>query len=186
MFKRIIAVSIMVISMAVADEGMWLMSQISELGVEEKGLTLKANEIYDAENPALYNAIVWLGGCSASFVSPDGLVLTNHHCAYSSLQRSSARDGADYIRNGYIAKDRSSELPAPGQYAYILTSIEDVSKDIFKAARKASDLTQREMLINKEIRNIVEATENNRDDIYCMVVKLFEGREYRKYTYTKY
>jgi Peptidase S46 len=186
MFKRISFVILICFSLTFADEGMWLMSQIQDLDLNKKGFNISAKEIYDPENTSLYNAIVWLGGCSASFVSPEGLVITNHHCAYGSLQRASARDGIDYIKEGFLAEDKSKELPAPGQYAYVLTGIEDVSKDIFKAARKASDLTERETLIKKEIRDIVNKTENNQDDIYCKVVKLFEGREYRKYTFTKY
>ena len=186
MIKRISIILIACFSLVLADEGMWLMTQIKDLDLESKGFSIKAHEIYDENEPSLHNAIVWLGGCSAAFVSSSGLVLTNHHCAYGSLQRASARDGFDYVREGYLADDQSKELPAPGQYAYVLTSIEDVSKDIFKASRKASDLTQREFFIKKKIRDIIEETEDNREDIHCKVVKLFEGREYRKYTYTKY
>ena len=186
MTKRILLSLLICFSFIFADEGMWLMSQIKDLDLEDKGFIISDDEIYNPETTSLYNAIVSLGGCSAAFVSADGLVLTNHHCAYGSLQRASARDGVDYVKEGYVAPDRSRELPAPGQDAYVLTSIEDVSKDIFKAARKANDLTQREFLIKKMIREIINETENNRDDIYCKIVKLFEGREYRKYTYTKY
>lgn len=186
MFKRLIIVILMGISLTYADEGMWLMSQIKDLDLENKGFNISAEAIYDQEKGGLYNAIVWLGGCSASFVSSQGLVLTNHHCAYGSLQRASARDGVDYIKEGFLAEDQSKELPAPGQYAYVLTSVEDVSKDIFKAAKKAADLTERETLIKKMIRDIIEETENDRDDIYCEIAKLYEGREYRKYVYTKY
>jgi hypothetical protein len=186
MIKRISIILLFCFSMVFADEGMWLMSQIKDLELDEKGFVITDKEIYDDKAPSLHNAIVWLGGCSAAFVSQDGLVLTNHHCAYGSLQRASAKDGIDYVKLGYVAEDITRELPAPGQYAYVLTSIEDVSKDIFKAARKASDLTQREFLINKKISELVEETEDNREDVYCKIVKLFEGREYRKYTYTKY
>lgn len=186
MFKRCLIILLICISFVFADEGMWLLSQIEDLDIESKGFSITAPEIYDPENPSLHQAIVWLGGCSASFVSPNGLVLTNHHCAYSSLQRASARDTVDYVKLGYLANTQTEELPAPGQYAYVLTSVEDVSKDIFKASRKANDLTQRETMVKKAIRDIVEETENNQDDIFCKVVKLFEGREYRKYTFTKY
>jgi hypothetical protein len=186
MLKRITTFILIAFSFALANEGMWLMSQIKDLDLANKGYIIPAEQIYDESNQSLHNAIVWLGGCSASFVSPKGLVLTNHHCAFGALQKASARDGKDYINNGFLAMNSTQELPAPGQYAYVLQSIEDVSKDIFKAARKASDLSQKELLINKRIREIEEETENNRADIYCSVVKLFEGREYRKYVYTKY
>ncbi len=186
MKKRIAITLIIVFSLLSADEGMWLMSQIKDLDLQSKGFNISAEEIYKENGPSLHRSIVWLGGCSAAFVSPKGLILTNHHCAYSSLQRASARDQKDYIKEGFLANNYSQELPAPGQYAYVLQDIQDVSKDIFKAVRKASDLTQREIMIKKKIREIIKETEGNSPYVYCKVVKLFEGREYRKYTYTKY
>ncbi|MBN2780714.1 MAG: S46 family peptidase [Candidatus Marinimicrobia bacterium] len=174
------------LSLIYAEEGMWLMSQINDLDLSDKGFKITADSIYQTGKPGLYNAIVWLGGCSASFVSPDGLLLTNHHCAYAGLHRASALDSVDYIRDGFIAANQGEELPAPGQFAYVLTAIDDVTKDVLKAARYAGDLTEREKLMDKKCTQIVEETEADRDDIHCEVVKLFEGSEYRKYVFTKY
>lgn len=186
MLKRIFIILLFTLSLVFADEGMWLMSQIKDLDLQEKGIEISAEEIYNEEGISLHRSIVWLDGCSAAFVSPKGLVLTNHHCAFDALQRASARDGIDYIKEGFLANSPSEELPAPGQYVYVLQNTENVTKDIYKAARKAADLTQRELLIEKKIHDIVEKTEGNSPEIYCKVVKVFEGRDYLKYTYTKY
>ncbi len=186
MIKRFTLFLFVCASLIFADEGMWLMTQIDDLGLKEKGFTLPADSIYHPGKASLHNAIVWLGGCSASFVSPDGLVLTNHHCAYGALQRASAQDSVDYIRNGFLAQDRSEELPAPGQYAYVLREIEDVTRQVIRSARFAGDLTQREKSMMRKCREIEEETEGGREDVRCKVVKLFEGREYRKYVFTKY
>lgn len=186
MKKRLTAFLFICVSLIWAEEGMWLMTQITDLDLNNKGFTIPAGDIYHPGKASLHNAIVWLGGCSASFVSPDGLVLTNHHCAYGALQRLSAQESNDYLKKGFTASDISEELPAPGQYAYVLQEIEDVSKEVIRAARFARDITQREKNMKRKCKEIEEETENGRDDIRCKVVKLFEGREYRKYVYTKY
>lgn len=186
MLKRLVLFLSIFISLIYADEGMWLMRQIAGLQLEEKGFNISADSIYHTQKTSLHNAIVWLGGCSASLVSPKGLVLTNHHCAYGALQRASAKDNYDYIKNGFLAQNRKNELPAPGQYAYLLKSIEDVSKEVIRSARSAKDLTQRYRMMEEKCREIEEETEQGRDDIRCKVVELFEGREFRKYVFDKY
>ncbi|MDD3716378.1 MAG: S46 family peptidase [Candidatus Marinimicrobia bacterium] len=186
MSKRLLPLLLIAFSIVRADEGLWLMRQIADLGLEDKGFLISADSIYNPGGNSLSNAIVWLGGCSASLVSPDGLVLTNHHCAYAALQRASAQDNYDYITHGFLAMDPTTEIPAPGQYAYLLTAVEDVSKDVFRAARNARDLTQRDRLMQQKCKEIEEQSENGRDDIRCVVVELFEGREFRKYLFNKY
>lgn len=186
MSKRLLPLLLVAFSMLCADEGLWLMRQIADLELEEKGFLIPADSIYSPSGTSLTNAIVWLGGCSASLVSSEGLVLTNHHCAYAALQRASAQNSYDYITHGFLAKDPASEIPAPGQYAYLLSAVEDVSKDVFRAARNARDLTQRDRLMRQKCKEIEEQTEGGRDDIRCVVVKLFEGREFRKYVFNKY
>ncbi len=71
--------SLLIAITATAQEGMWLLSQIDDLDLGSKGLEMETSDIYNTEEPALYNAIIQLGGGTASFVSPDGLIITNHH-----------------------------------------------------------------------------------------------------------
>jgi len=186
MFKRIAVSVFMFWAMLHAAEGMWLMTQIKDLDLANKGFAVPASGIYHPDETSIHQAIVWLGGCSASFVSSRGLLLTNHHCAYGALQRASAQEGVDYLKHGFLAASTAEEIPAPDLYAYVLTGIEDVSRDVIRAARSASDVTERERLMKRKCREIEESTEENREDIHCRVVKLFEGREYRKYVYKKY
>ncbi len=68
-----------------AQEGMWLLNQIDQLGLEKKGLKIATSEIYSKDKPALYNAVVQIGGGTGSFVSPDGLIITNHHVAFGAF-----------------------------------------------------------------------------------------------------
>jgi hypothetical protein len=100
-----------VVAGAVADEGQWQPHQLPQLKSELKriGITVPAEKLADLSKHPM-SAIVSLGGCSASFVSPDGLVVTNHHCGYAAIQRNSTPEH-NYIVNGFLAKTRAAELP---------------------------------------------------------------------------
>ncbi len=102
-------ISLLFVISSTAQEGMWLLNQIDQLGLEKKGLKIKTSEIFNPDKPALYNAVVQLGGGTASFVSPDGLLITNHHVAFGALQRVSTAE-TDYLTNGFLAKNRSDEI----------------------------------------------------------------------------
>lgn len=111
-----------------AEEGMWLPGQTPALGdkLKEAGLELSPADLGNLKTAPL-NAIVSLGGCSASFVSPEGLVATNHHCVYGSIQYNS-KPGQDYLTDGFLAKEYGEELPAaPGSRIYVIEDLRDVT-----------------------------------------------------------
>lgn len=113
---------------AIAEEGMWLPGQTPALGdkLKEAGLELALADLGNL-NAAPLNAIVSLGGCSASFVSPQGLVATNHHCVYGSIQYNS-KPGQDYLTDGFLAKTNADELQAaPGSRIYVIEDLRDVT-----------------------------------------------------------
>jgi len=113
---------------ALAEEGMWLPGQTPALGDKLKaaGLELSPADLGNLKAVPL-NAIVSLGGCSASFVSPEGLVATNHHCVYGSIQYNS-KPGQDYLTDGFLAKTYGDELPAaPGSRIYVIEDLRDVT-----------------------------------------------------------
>lgn len=117
---------------ATADEGMWLPSLIKERikDMRKVGFKLKASDIYSDEKPSLKDAVMQFGGgCTGEFVSPDGLLLTNHHCGYASIQKLSSVEH-DYLTDGYWAKSRSEELPVPGLTITLLVKMEDVTARI--------------------------------------------------------
>ncbi len=172
--------------LAFAEEGMWQLSQIKDLDPMKLGLEISAEEIYNPEKPSISNAILWLGGCSSSFVSADGLILTNHHCAYGALQRNSAKDGKDYITDGFLAKDRSEELPAIGEEAYVLMSMKDVTEEISESVRGISDLTEKEKAVERKITEMEGAAEGGREDRFCYVATLYNGKQYIEYLFKKY
>ena len=122
---------------ALADEGMWLPSQTGAIAEEMKaaGLELDAKTLGDLQRPPL-TAIASLGGCSAAFLSPQGLVATNHHCVAGSLQYNSSPEN-DYLTNGFLAKTLGDELPAaPGSRVYVIEDLRNVTADMLKGAEK--------------------------------------------------
>ncbi len=118
----------------VADEGMWLPSLIQKLNITEMqqmGFQLNAEDIYSINNASLKDAIVALdrGSCTAELISPDGLLLTNHHCAYGEIQSHSSVEH-DYLQDGFWAMTREEELPNPGKSVSFLVRIEDVTSRV--------------------------------------------------------
>lgn len=170
---------------ALAEEGMWLLTQLKQLELEKKGLAISVEDIYHPDKVSLTDAMVWLGGCSASFVSPEGLVLTNHHCAEGALQRASS-EGKDYIKNGFLAMERSEELQAIGTRANVLEKIKDVTQEILDAAKGIEDPVERDKKINATITAMTEKIEGGRDDILANVASMYNGKQYILFVYKRY
>lgn len=112
------------------DEGMFTPDQISRLPLARLGLKIKASDIYDPVNGGLSEAIIRLDtGCTGEFISPDGLILTNHHCGFDALVSASTVE-KDYGKDGYKADSRMNELPAKGYSISIPKRVQDVTAQI--------------------------------------------------------
>src|SRR5690554_5637952 len=153
-FTYLLLFVILFINRAVADEGMWLPSLVQKLNIAEMqqmGFQLNAENIYSINNASLKDAIVALdrGSCTAELVSPDGLLLTNHHCGYGEIQTHSSTDH-DYLQDGFWAMTREEELPNPGKSVTFLVRIEDVSTRILKEL--TDDMSEKER--NDKIYNV--------------------------------
>ena len=115
-----------------ADEGMWLPSLIGSRikDMRKKGFRLSADDIYSINKASLKDAVVLFGGgCTGEYVSEQGLLLTNHHCGYGSIQQLSSVEH-DYLTNGFWAKSQAEELPVPGLTVRRLVRMEDVTERI--------------------------------------------------------
>jgi hypothetical protein len=164
---------------------MWLLSQIGQLDLNKKGLQIQVNDIYSKDKPALYNAVVQLGGGTASFVSPDGLLLTNHHVAYTALQRASSVN-SNFLNDGFLARNRSDEIQASGYRALLLTDMRDVTSEVTAAGKGIVDPTERDKAINKKIAGMTEELEKGKDDVRAIVSELFNGKQYMLYVYKEF
>ena len=116
-----------------ADEGMWLLPLLQKMNskvMKDMGCKLSAKDIYDINHSSLKDAIVQFGGgCTGEVISDEGLLVTNHHCGYSSIQGLSTPEH-NYLEDGYWAMKRSEELPVPGLSVLFLESMTDVTKDL--------------------------------------------------------
>jgi hypothetical protein len=167
---------------AVADDGMWMPQQVPALADELKklGLQIDPNAFADLTGFPM-GAIVSLGGCSASFVSPEGLVATNHHCVYGALQYNSTPQN-DLVRNGFLAKDKSQEIEAsPGGRMFVTQNIEDVTKQVLAAFPANTSDAERARTITRRRRQMIEECEKGGGK-RCVVASFFEGGQYLKIT----
>lgn len=178
----VILLSVFIAVFAHAQEGMWLMSQLGQLKLQEHGIQLQDNEIYNPDKPALYNAIVQVGGGTGSFVSPDGLIITNHHVAYTALQRASTVDN-DYLNDGYTAWNKKDEIEAPGYQAKMLTEMKDVTQEVLAAVKGITDPVEKDKKINAKISEMTDKIDKGKDDISATVAEMYNGRHYVLFVY---
>lgn len=161
MKRFFMAVATVIFSLsASADEGMWvlpLLQQQNLLEMRALGLKLQDYEIYSPENASLKDAVVIFGGgCTGEVVSPDGLVLTNHHCGYGAIQSHSTLEH-DYLTEGFWATSRSEELPNPGLSVTFIDRIEDVTDYVKEALKKDNDPEGMNYLSPKYLNGLAKA-----------------------------
>ncbi|MDN7126067.1 S46 family peptidase [Pseudidiomarina sp. 1APR75-33.1] len=177
MKKSLIALAL-VSSVAVADEGMWMPQQLPEIADKLKaaGLELDPNELTQLTEFPM-GAVVSLGGCSASFVSPQGLVVTNHHCVYNSIAYNSTPEN-DLLANGFLAATMDEEVAAaPGSRIYVTKAVENVTTQVIDAETAKLTGKDRVDAIEENYKRIVaqcEADAGHR----CSVSSFYGGLEY--------
>ncbi|MDX2247135.1 MAG: S46 family peptidase [Bacteroidia bacterium] len=159
-----------------SSEGMWLPLKVKELNYEDmvkKGIELPAEKIYNESEASLEDAIVKLNGgqCTSEMISGEGLMLTNHHCAYDAIATLSTEDN-DLLTNGFWAMSRGEELPIPGSTAALLIRSEDVSAKVLAAG------DQMEQTIEEIVAKATEGT-----NYVAEVEEMFHGAEYYLFVY---
>ncbi|MBE0551578.1 MAG: S46 family peptidase [Ignavibacterium sp.] len=164
------------------DEGMFPLSDIKNINLNEKGLKISVDEVYNPDGVSLVDALVKIGGCTGSFVSNDGLIITNHHCVFGIVSDISTVEN-NYLENGFLAESREKELPAKGLTCRITDSYEDVSAEVLEAANNAEDISQRTTAISKKIKEIVEREEKKDSTIKAEVSEMFVGEQYVLFRY---
>jgi hypothetical protein len=161
---------------------MWMPQQVPQLAQElrKAGMKLDPARLADLTGDPM-GAVISLGGCTASFVSPDGLAVTNHHCAEGSIQFNSSPEH-DYLTDGFLAKTREEELrAAPTARIWVTTNIEDVTERIVgKMPANISDV-DREKEIERREKALVDELEKQAG-VNARVASFFEGSQYLRIT----
>jgi len=172
----------------VADEGMWLLSQIGTLNLRQKGLKIDPREVYDPDKPCLARACVMVTMASGAFVSDRGLVLTNHHVAFGAIQRISTARKTNYVHDGYLAESLEEEIHAPGYWVRITLRCEDVTKKVLGGLKPKATEAERREHVNARIDEIVKAARQAETDrrIRFEVREAFHGAGYHLYATKQY
>ncbi len=142
-----------------AEEGMFLPDTVDKLPLAKmkaKGFMLKPEDVFSNTAPSLKDAIVIIDGGTGEFVSGDGLLLTNHHVAFDGIAALSTPE-KDYVANGFTAKTRSEELPAPGYTAQVIVEAKDVTKDILDGVTPQMSGAERAAKVDANRKKVIEA-----------------------------
>ena len=167
----------MVATTARADEGMWLLNLIGKnyQQMKAQGFRLKPEDVYSVNKSSLKDAVVVFGGyCTGEIVSNQGLIFTNHHCGYKSIQQHSTVTH-DYLKDGFWAKSFDEEISTPGLYVSILQEIADVTDDVLKGV---TDHNKEQIDANIE-RITAEYKKKYPSEFHRIEIKpFFEGNSY--------
>jgi hypothetical protein len=165
-----------------ADEGMHPVSGVPTLDLSRSGIAIAASAIYNPDSVSLLDAIVNVGGCSGAFISPDGLIITNHHCVFGALQAASTVAN-DYVTRGFLARTRSEEIPARGMSVRIIESVRDVSARVLSAIPDTMPSARRRKAVSDISRVLVDEAERDNPGRRAEVAEMFPGTSYLLFVY---
>ena len=174
-----------------ADEGMWLPMLLGEAtykNMVECGIRLTPEQIYNANNSSLKDAIVALGGgfCTGEIISDQGLLMTNHHCGFGTIQANSTTEH-DYLTDGFWAMTKEQEIPADFG-VWFLNNISDVTEKVLKGLEDNMSEQQRDSLIKSNSNALKKSAKEgrNKEDFAVQVKSFYYGNLYYMFTYDIY
>ena len=189
-----LALAVLATPQLIADEGMWLLQLMRQQNLEDQmrksGLQISIDEIYSPGAPSLKDAIgIFGGGCTGEVISPNGLVITNHHCGFSFIQQLSTVEH-NYLHNGFWSQSYEEELPCEGIGFTFVVKITDVTDEINNRVREGK-MTEEESFSRQALANVGKELfdQDNiegKEHMYPQLLPYFEGNKYYLVYYKKY
>ena len=195
-FKKglLAAIAALTVCSARADEGMWLLQLMKQQNsidmMKKQGLKLASDDLYNPNGVSLKDAVgIFGGGCTGEIISPEGLILTNHHCGYGAIQQHSSVEH-DYLTDGFWAKSRNEELPTPGLKFRFVHRIVDIT-DLVNAKIKAGEVTEIDALtspfLNKLAKEELEKSDlKGKPGIEVRALPFYAGNKFYMFYYKVY
>ncbi|MFN9080525.1 MAG: S46 family peptidase [Planctomyces sp.] len=166
-----------------ADDGMFPMSELPRVNLRERGIELTAEQLFNPSEISLVDGICRVNGCTGSFVSDSGLIITNHHCAFDAIQKASTSD-RDLLTNGFIAGSRAEEIPAPDYQVRITENYRDISAEVLSVVQEGMSFLERTKAIEKRRKELEIEAERQHPGLRAEAAEMFAGRTYVLFLYT--
>lgn len=180
MKNKILIIFTLVTFFSKADEGMWMPQLIESLNIKDmkkNGFKLTAEQIYSINKASMKDGVaIFGGGCTAEVISTKGLILTNHHCGFSSIAALSTVQN-DYLKNGYWAMNSNEELNCPGLTVTFIKRIEDVTSKIMESIKPGFSENQKDSAIKATIKNL-EGLAKKDTQYEAFIRPFYYGNEY--------
>lgn len=164
-----------------AEEGMFPLNLLNENQLQSAGLKLNAKDIFNPGGVSLTNALVKVGGCTGSFISDEGLIITNHHCVSGGVAKLSSEEH-NYLEHGFVAKTRDMELSI-NMPCRITQSYEDVSARVLEGIDDKTDPQTRSRIIGENIEKIRKEEGAKTPDLTVEISEMFVGKSYSLFRY---
>lgn len=165
---------------AQADEGMWVLKELnrqSAARMQELGFTFPIDSIYSEDNASLKDAVVIFGGgCTGIAVSPDGLIFTNHHCGYDAIQQHSSVEH-DYLKDGFVSKNKGEELYTEGLTVSFLNKTEDITDQVTVGITDETSEAERNQIIDSLSLIVLDKYKDN-PFVRARIVPFYTGNKY--------
>lgn len=165
------------------EEGMYPLSELAGLNLSQKGIHLSAEQLFNPQAVSLVDGVCRVNGCTGSFVSSQGLIITNHHCAYGAIQKASTAQ-QDYLEQGFVARSLAQEIPAPDYTVRVTEDYRDVSEQVLSAVTADMSHLERSRAIEKRRKELELAAEQAQPGLRAEVAEMFAGKTYVLFLYT--